>query len=128
MNWSKGLSLVVALMLVSVPVARVSVGSEMALLHQLDVEVSIVAHDEQDGIYECTAVLRDLESKAVVSTPKMLFKAGEEAQMRSGTSPGLDVLIVVSVNEEETEARYEASVFRGESLVSSQRVKVVLGS
>lgn len=97
-----------------------------ARLDQVGVEVSIGPSDPARSIYECTAVLTDLGTRRVLSSPKVLFRAGDDAQVRSGTQPGHEVLITVSVNAEETVARYEALIYRDGEVVSSQNVKVAL--
>ncbi len=127
MNRKKAVFVAAVLATVGALAAGNTAGSETVQLDQVGVEVSITATDMPGVIYECTAVVTDLASERVLSSPKVLFKAGEEAQIRVGTKPGLDLHIVVSVNEEETEAQYSASIYHGEALVSSQKVKVALG-
>ena len=127
MNRKKAVFVAAVLATVGALAAGNTAGSEAVHLEQVGVEVSIAPTDMSGIIYECTAVVTDLASERVLSSPKVLFKAGEEAQIRVGTKPGLDLHIVVSVNEEKTEAQYSASIYRGEALVSSQKVKVALG-
>lgn len=127
MSWRSKVSIGVAAVLVGVLSATTFAGSEPVQLEQVGVEVDIGVVDSPAGIYECTAVVTDLVSQKVVSAPKVRFRAGEEGQIRSGTQPGLGVHIKVSVSEDETEARYSASIYRDAEVISSQRVRVALG-
>ena len=103
-------------------------GSAPAPLERVGVEVAIGLADPEQAIYECTAVVTDLATNRVISAPRVLVRAGEDAKVRTGTQPGLEVLITVSVNAEQTVARYEARVTRDGEVVSSQKVRIALGA
>lgn len=95
-------------------------------LEQVGVEVSISLSDPGRSIYECTAVITDLASDRVIAEPRVLFPAGESAAIRSGTEPGLEVMITVGVDQEESNAWYSAKIYQGRTVVSSQTVEVAL--
>lgn len=122
-------AVMVAVVLAAVGALRAGTvgGSDVAPLEQVGVEVKIAAADSEEAIYQCTAVVKDLASDTVLSAPRILLRAGEEAQTRTATSSGLEVHIVVSVNEAESEAKYSASIHWGEKVISSQTVHVALG-
>ena len=90
------------------------------------VEVDVQPAESPAGAYVCRATVTDLSSGEVLSAPQVAFPAGEEARLRTGTSPGAEVLIRVAVAADGSRATYTAEVRAQGRTVSSHKASVRL--
>jgi hypothetical protein len=97
-----------------------------AMPQNVGVEVDVQPAESPAGAYLCRATVTDLRSGEVLSAPQVAFPAGEEAQLRTGTSPGAEVLIRVTVAADGSRATYTAEVRSEGRTVSSHKASVQL--
>lgn len=90
-------------------------------------ELDITPEPDEPNIYRARAEVRDLATDTVLARPQVLFPRGEAAMLRSGIQPGLEIVLEITVEDDERKrAVYAARVLRDGTVISSQRVRVTL--
>ncbi len=106
------------------PAARPSVATPA-----IGVELAIAPSSHGDGTYTCTASLRDLATGQVLSEPRVVFRSGESAEMRSGlTLDGEPAHVDLAIAADGTDrtASVRVDFTRGEARTTIQSVRVHL--
>ena len=101
-------------------------GHESTTRHAIEVE--IVPDLERADAYLARVEFTDLETGRILGRPQVRFLRGPggKGHLRSGTPDGLEVGVVVEVDEAGETATYQAEVWRGEELLSAHRARIRL--
>ncbi len=89
-------------------------------------EVSIAPDPDGQGIWNCEARLRDLGSGELLSAPRIVFAAGEEASVQSGLSPETVWELRVEVTDDGSEVKLSSRVTSGDQVLSDTTGRVNL--